>query len=102
MLCEANADTGTEDWDDLQRVMDYLHSHPSGTIVMRSGGTTEVVLAADASFASQKNFRSRSGFVVSLRGTGTVAFGSRAQSSVAVSTTDAELNAQIDGLRCAL
>lgn len=102
VLSKAKEEVQQADWDALERVMDYLKCHSKRAIVMRPGGTLKVVLAADASFASESGSLSRSGFVVSLRGTGTVSFGSRKQSSIAISTTDAELNAQVDALPCAL
>jgi hypothetical protein len=88
-LQQRNLTARRSDWEAALRVLRYLKEHPEG-ITYRSGGGSQLVGYADASFAADKETRrSHTGFVFLLAG-GAVAWRSRRQQCVTLSTAEAE------------
>ena len=87
-----------EHWEQAKRVMRYLKGTYSHTLVLGGGANKEVEVYVDSSFADEEGRRSRTGYVVRL-GHSTVAWGSKLQHTVALSTVEAEYMALAVGVQ---
>jgi len=76
-------------WEQAKRILRYLKVTTEFCITFSGDIPTEMIMWQDFSFADGDNRRSRTGFVAMMCG-GTVAWGNRLQSTVALSTVEAE------------
>jgi len=90
ILCRRVEKPTESDWKAVKRVMRYLAHTADKKLEMSSTGNLELECFVDADWAGDRADRkSTSGFVLRL-GRGTVAWASRKQTSVAMSSTEAE------------
>jgi hypothetical protein len=75
--------------DQAKRILRYLKGRRDFCITFGGDIFTETITWKDSSFANGYNKRSRTGFVSMMCG-GTVEWGSKLQSTVAISTMEAE------------
>jgi hypothetical protein len=80
-------------WEQAKRNLRYLKGTTELRITFSGDISTEMAMWQDSSFADGDNMRSRTGIVAMMCG-GTVAWGSRLQSTVALSTVEAEYMAR--------
>jgi hypothetical protein len=89
-LQQRNTVARRSDWEAALRALRYLKEHPDGITYSSSGGAPQLIGYADASFAADKDTRrSHTGFVFLLAG-GAVAWRSKRQQCVTLSTAEAE------------
>jgi hypothetical protein len=76
-------------WKQAKRILRYLKGTTNFCITCNGKISTDMIMWQDASFADGDDRRSRTGFVVMMCGS-VVAWGSKLQSTVALSTVEAE------------
>lgn len=79
-----------EQWKGLKRILRYIKGTLDWGIWFRSNNSNPLLVFADSDFANHKDRKSVSGFILDLFGD-MVLWGTRKQSFVALSTTEAEL-----------
>ena len=76
-------------WEQAKRILRYLKGTAEFCITFSGDISSDLLMWQDSSYGDGDNRRSRTGFVAMVCG-GTVAWGSKLQSTVALSTTEAE------------
>ncbi len=76
-------------WDHAKRVLRYLNGTKTLSLNFNGSISAEPIMWQDSSFGDGESRRSRTGFVAMMCG-GPVVWGSKLQSTVALSTTEAE------------
>ena len=79
----------THHWDQAKRILRFLNGTPSFCLTFSGDISSEVIMWQDSSFGDGDNRRSRTGFLAMMCG-GPVVWGSKLQSTVALSTVEAE------------
>ena len=87
-----NKNFNSEHWGMVRRIFRYLKSTADLKLVYRNNGNSTLTGYCDASYASEEDVRSRSGYVFILQG-GAISWFSKRQPTMATSSTIAEYRA---------
>lgn len=90
LTCRVTKST-QEDFDKLQRVINYLHSTKDIKLKFRCGECVDLICYVDASHAIHDDYKSHTGVVITINGRCMVYCRSTKQSTNVVSSTESEL-----------
>lgn len=102
LLCRRVEKATNNDWNAEKRVMRYLASTLDRKLRLTSGGDIRLTCYVDADWANDKTDRKSTSGHVFLLGDGVIAWSSRKQTSVAMSSTEAEYIAALFASRALL
>lgn len=90
VLCSRVKSPNQDDWDKLVRLMGFLHTTKLDKLILSVDGLHVIKNMIDASFGVHPDFKSHSGFTMSM-GRGAIVTGSQKQKLNTRSSTEAEL-----------